>query len=56
VLGVEAGGTTVALDDGQELVFVAGDDEGITDVRVSRPGPTGTVAVGGVRFHLEEVR
>jgi hypothetical protein len=56
VLGVEAGGTTVTLDDGQELVFVAGDDEGITDVRVSRPGPTGTVAVGGVRFHLEEVR
>ncbi len=55
VLGVQADGTTITLDDAQELAFVAGDDEGITDVRVARPGPPGTAVVSGVRFHLEEV-
>lgn len=56
VLGVAAEGTTVTVDDGrQQLAFVPGEDEGITDVRVARPGPTGTVEVAGVRFHLEEV-
>jgi len=56
VLGAEVEGSTVAVDDGrQQLAFVAGDDEGITDVRIARPGPVGTVEVGGVRFHLEEI-
>lgn len=56
VLGTQPEGTTVALDGGrQHLSFVAGDDEGITDVAVSRQGATGTVEVGGVRFHREEL-
>ena len=56
VLGAPGEGTTITVDDGrQQLVFVRGDDEGITDVRVSRPGLTGTVEVAGVRFHLEEL-
>jgi hypothetical protein len=54
VLGAPVDGTTIVLDDGrQELTFATGSDEGISDVRVSRPGPSGTVEVGGVRFHLE---
>ena len=57
VLGAEVDGTTVPLDGGrQQLTFVAGDDECITDVRIARAGPAGEVAVGGVRFHLEEIR
>lgn len=56
VLGVAARGTTITLDDGaQELTFVPGEDEGITDVRVARPGPTGTVVLCGTRLHLEEI-
>ncbi len=56
VLGADAEGTTISLDGGRhQLTFVAGDGEGITDVRVSRPGGSGTVEVGGVRFHQEEV-
>ena len=55
VLGAPVDGTTIALDEGrQELTFVSGPDEGISDVRVSRPGPSRTVEVGGVRFHLED--
>ena len=56
VLGAPADGTSIVLDDGrQELTFVTGPDEGISDVRVRRPGPSRTVQVGGVRFHLEGV-
>ena len=56
VLGAPAEGTTIVLDDGrQAITFVAGSDEGISDVRVSRPGRSGTVEVGGVRFHLEDL-
>ncbi|MDQ3384651.1 MAG: hypothetical protein M3503_01360 [Actinomycetota bacterium] len=57
VLGTEADGTTVVLDGGrQQLTFVADDDEGITDVRIAQGGPVREAAVGGVRFHLEEIR
>jgi hypothetical protein len=55
VLGAQAEGATIPLDEGrQELTFVAGADEGITDVRVRRPAAdAGMVEVCGVRFHLE---
>jgi hypothetical protein len=55
VLGAQAEGATIPLDEGrQELTFVAGADEGITDVRVRRPASdAGMVEVCGVRFHLE---
>lgn len=56
VLGADPSGTTLTLDEGrQELRFVAGDDDVITDVEVARPGGSGTTEVGGVRFHLHDV-
>lgn len=57
VLGADGEGTTVTLDGGrQRLAFVAGEDECITDVRIAQAGPAREVAVGGVRFHVEEIR
>ena len=57
VLGADVDGTSLALDGGrQRLAFVAGDADCITDVRLARPGPARQVVVGGVRFHLEEIR
>ena len=56
VLGTEADGACISIDEGrQELRFVTGTGEGITDVTVTRPGGSGTVEVAGVRFHIGDV-
>jgi hypothetical protein len=56
VLGLSAEGRQVVLDGGRQTVeFTPGEDDAITEVRLTRPGPAGAADAAGVRIHIEEV-